>query len=279
MRIMYVEDNQVNLGLVVRIAKMGNHEVINFPDGSEALKALETEPVDLILMDIELEGELDGIEVVKHLRARGDKRPIVAITAYAMVGDKERILEAGCDDYLPKPLPVAQFLNILSKYDPDKIGATKDRIPAAINAPKVDESKPMAEAGSAPDSVPTATKAMKDDTKSKPKASAGSVDKTPPQEQAVSESPKPVTKTDDKKAAAEVKKVQSVENAIPSEKTADEPDRDPEATIPFDPEQLEAEIKAEREAVKEKEEKEDSSSDQSAELQAERESHDKSDHL
>lgn len=118
MRIMYVEDNAINLGLVRRIAKMGNHDVISHANGPDALKALEIEQVDLILMDIELEGEMDGIEVVKRLRARGDKRPIVAVTAYAMVGDKERILAAGCNGYLPKPLPVAQFLQILAKYDP-----------------------------------------------------------------------------------------------------------------------------------------------------------------
>lgn len=118
MRIMYVEDNAVNLGLVRRIAKMGNHEVISHANGEDALESLKSEQVDLILMDIELEGELDGIEVVKRLRARGDERPIVAVTAYAMVGDKERILAAGCNGYLPKPIPVAQFLNILAKYDP-----------------------------------------------------------------------------------------------------------------------------------------------------------------
>lgn len=122
MRIMYVEDNVINLGLVQRIARIGNHDVVAHSNGSDALKALQTDPVDLILMDIELEGEMDGIEVVKRLRARGDKRPIIAITAYAMVGDKERILEAGFDGYLPKPIPVAQFLNILAQHDPAMTG-------------------------------------------------------------------------------------------------------------------------------------------------------------
>lgn len=121
MQIVYVEDNMVNLSLVRRIAQMGNHEVISYTNGADALEALKAEHADLILMDIELEGELDGVEVVKRLRARGDKRPIVALTAYAMVGDKERILEAGCDDYLPKPLPITQFLTILARFDPKNI--------------------------------------------------------------------------------------------------------------------------------------------------------------
>ncbi len=121
MRIMYVEDNMVNLALVERVARMGGHTILSYKNGVEALKALENEQVDLILMDIELDGELDGMEVTRRLRARGDKRPIVAVTAYAMRGDKERILEAGCDDYLPKPIPIVDFLQILAKYDPSNV--------------------------------------------------------------------------------------------------------------------------------------------------------------
>ncbi len=118
MRIMYVEDNMVNLALVERVARMGGHTIISHTNGVEALKALSTDQADLILMDIELQGELDGMEVTRRLRARGDKRPIIAVTAYAMRGDKERILESGCDAYLPKPIPIAEFLELLAKYDP-----------------------------------------------------------------------------------------------------------------------------------------------------------------
>lgn len=124
MRIMYVEDNQVNLALVERIARMGGHQIISFPNGEDALKALETDPCELILMDIELEGQLDGVEVVKILRERGDNRPVIAVTAYAMVGDMERILEAGCNEYLPKPIPIAQFITLLAKYDPANVQPT-----------------------------------------------------------------------------------------------------------------------------------------------------------
>lgn len=121
MRIMYVEDNQVNLALVERIARMGRHQIVSYGNGEEALKALETDKCELILMDIELEGALDGVEVVKLLRERGDNRPIIAVTAYAMVGDMERILEAGCNEYLPKPIPIAQFITLLAKYDPANV--------------------------------------------------------------------------------------------------------------------------------------------------------------
>lgn len=118
MRIMYVEDNMVNLALVERVARMGGHTIVSFTNGVEALNALKTDKADLILMDIELEGALDGMEVTRQLRARGDKRPIIAVTAYAMRGDRERILESGCDAYLPKPIPIAEFLELLAQFDP-----------------------------------------------------------------------------------------------------------------------------------------------------------------
>ncbi len=121
MRIMYVEDNAVNLELVRRIARLGGHEVISHSNGKDALDALQTDTAHLILMDIQLEGEMDGIEVIKRLRARGDQRPIIAITAYAMRGDEERILGSGCNDYLPKPLPISQFITLLAKYDPTNV--------------------------------------------------------------------------------------------------------------------------------------------------------------
>src|SRR5688500_12796546 len=114
MKILYVEDNAVNLSLIQRIAQMNQHELISFDEAELALDALDKgAQVDLILLDIQLAGEMDGIDFAKILRAKGDQRPIIAITAYAMMGDKERILEAGCNEYLPKPLPIAEFLTLL----------------------------------------------------------------------------------------------------------------------------------------------------------------------
>jgi CheY-like chemotaxis protein len=118
MRILYVEDNLANLSLVQRLARIGDHEVISHPDGETALANMEQDKPDLILMDVQLKGTLTGLEVVKALRARGNKTPIIALTAYAMVGDRERCLEAGCDDYLPKPLPVEQLVEFFQRYDP-----------------------------------------------------------------------------------------------------------------------------------------------------------------
>lgn len=135
MRIMYVEDNMVNLALVERIARMGGHTVVSYTDGEKALDALATDAAHLILMDIELDGELDGIQVVQKLRERGEKRPIVAVTAYAMTGDKERILAAGCDAYLPKPVPIADLIEIIAKYDPENEQPDPEQVKLEEDAP------------------------------------------------------------------------------------------------------------------------------------------------
>ncbi|MBZ0317546.1 MAG: response regulator [Anaerolineae bacterium] len=173
MRIMYVEDNAVNLELVRRIARLGGHDVVSFSNGKDALDALQTDTAHLILMDIQLEGEMDGIEVVKRMRARGDQRPVIAITAYAMRGDEERILGAGCNDYLPKPLPISQFITLLAKYDPSNmqpqakpepaVAAVQKPVTSQLTLPKThpavagSTATPAASAVPVAPAVPTAT--------------------------------------------------------------------------------------------------------------------------
>jgi CheY-like chemotaxis protein len=114
-KILYVEDNPANLYLVKRVAQ--DHEVINYIDGEEALANFERDRPDLVLMDIQLSGHLSGLDVVRKLRESGHKVPIVAVTAYAMVGDRERALAAGCDDYMAKPLPIPQFVRLIEHYN------------------------------------------------------------------------------------------------------------------------------------------------------------------
>ncbi len=120
MRIVYVEDNIANVHLVKRVARMGKHEIINYIDGMDAFNNFESDDPDLVLMDIQLAGELTGIEVVKKLREKGFKTPIYAVTAYAMVGDKERCMEAGCTGYMSKPLPVAELVKLFQTYEKQK---------------------------------------------------------------------------------------------------------------------------------------------------------------
>lgn len=118
MRILYVEDNPANLFLVQRVARMGNHEVLNYTTGETALENFERDHPDMVLMDVQLAGNMTGLDVVRKLRGSGYKTPIIAVTAYAMIGDRERCMDAGCDDYLAKPLPVPKLVEIIKRYDP-----------------------------------------------------------------------------------------------------------------------------------------------------------------
>lgn len=153
MRILYVEDNEVNQALVARVSRAKGYEVLFSSEGEIALKLLaEDAAIDLVLLDIELAGVMTGIDVAQTLRKRGDQRPIVAITAYAMMGDRERILAAGCDQYLPKPLVITDILTLFEEYEA-KIAA------AATAAPGTDsttEPAPDEAVDSAPDSAPAA---------------------------------------------------------------------------------------------------------------------------
>lgn len=116
MRIAYVEDNPTNFSLVERVARMAQHTVVPYTEGEIALVALKTEVFDLILMDVELAGEMNGLDLVRELRKNGLQTPIVAVTAYAMLGDQERCIEAGCNEYLPKPLPITELIKTFAKY-------------------------------------------------------------------------------------------------------------------------------------------------------------------
>jgi CheY-like chemotaxis protein len=151
MRIAYVEDNPTNLALVERVASMNRHAVVSYAEGEIAAEELLHEQFDLILMDVELAGEMGGLQVVRNLRQAGVMTPIIAVTAYAMLGDRERCLEAGCNGYLPKPLPIAELLVLLAKYDAET--KAKSAEPAAVTA------VPTSPAGSAAPTTSTAASA------------------------------------------------------------------------------------------------------------------------
>lgn len=123
-RILVVEDDEDNITVIADILKLVLHqrELLFARTGQEAIRMAEQYRPDLILMDLSLP-ELSGWEATKQLR--GDYRfrdtPILALTANAMVGDRQRALDAGCDDYLPKPMDVAGFIDFLGRYvDPGK---------------------------------------------------------------------------------------------------------------------------------------------------------------
>lgn len=147
MRILYVEDNETNQALVERVARARKHEILFEEDGESALEVLAQDAaINLILLDIELAGRISGLEVVKTLRARRDKRPIVAVTAYAMMGDRERMMAAGCDQYLPKPLIIPDLLAVIDHYDADLQSALPEPAPQAVQplTPPVEAPAPAA---------------------------------------------------------------------------------------------------------------------------------------
>ncbi len=107
LRVLLAEDNPVNQKLAVHMLQRFGHSVLVANNGREVLTALDAEPFDVILMDIQMP-EMDGIEATRRIREReaadGTFTPIVAMTAHAMVGDRERFLDAGMDDYVTKPI-------------------------------------------------------------------------------------------------------------------------------------------------------------------------------
>lgn len=104
-RVLYVEDNPQNMRLVRKFLSMGGYELLEAETGEQGLAIATTELPNLILMDINLP-DIDGVEATRILRKTESTAniPIIALTANAMHGDRERFLEAGCDDYLSKPV-------------------------------------------------------------------------------------------------------------------------------------------------------------------------------
>lgn len=116
-KILVVEDDIMNLQLILEILKAKGFTVHYAMDGIEAIDMAKKMLYDLILMDIELP-RMDGIEATMIIKNMSNykKVPIIALTAYAMRGDKERFLAAGLDDYISKPIDIADFMKKLEKY-------------------------------------------------------------------------------------------------------------------------------------------------------------------
>ena len=119
-KILVVEDNDMNMQLVEFLLEEGGYSIVKATSGEEALaitrNGSDSTP-DLILMDIHLPG-MDGLSVVRAMKedARTARIPILALTAHAMRGDKDRFLEAGCDGYISKPIDVKSFVASIEQY-------------------------------------------------------------------------------------------------------------------------------------------------------------------
>jgi two-component system, sensor histidine kinase and response regulator len=111
-----VEDNAVNRTLALRLLERGGHKAETAEDGAEAVRAWERGAFDVILMDVQMP-VMDGVQATGAIREkeRGTGRhiPILAMTAHAMAGDRERFLTAGMDGYIPKPIRISELMNAI----------------------------------------------------------------------------------------------------------------------------------------------------------------------
>ena len=118
-RILIVEDEEANIAVVRNILEimLDQDDVHVARDGHEGIKLAYEHDPEIILMDLSLP-KLDGWEVARSLKSnpRFKKVPILALTAHAMVGDREKALEAGCDDYYAKPIEVDEFIHFMRPY-------------------------------------------------------------------------------------------------------------------------------------------------------------------
>ena len=119
--ILVVDDNPANLKLASILLRLRGYDVRTAPDAEQALKGLGCFRPRLILMDIQLPG-MDGLELTRRLKAAPQTRDIViiALTAYAMKGDEERALAAGCDDYIAKPIDIHRLPIIIAEHLADQ---------------------------------------------------------------------------------------------------------------------------------------------------------------
>ncbi len=117
--ILYIEDNFHNRRIVRKILQSQGYSLIEAEDGISGLAMVQELEPPLVLLDIGLPG-MDGLEVVGRIKADERLReiPVIALTASAMRGDRERFLAAGCDDYLSKPIQAMELINMVKAYYP-----------------------------------------------------------------------------------------------------------------------------------------------------------------
>jgi len=115
-KILIVEDNELNLDMLSRRLQRKGYEVISSIDGEKGVSMAKAEHPDLILMDLSLP-VLDGYDATRQLKSDPNTRaiPIIALTAHAMVGDREKAVAAGCDDYEVKPIELPRLLEKIER--------------------------------------------------------------------------------------------------------------------------------------------------------------------
>jgi CheY-like chemotaxis protein len=117
MKILVVEDNELNLDILTRRLQRKGYDVITAKDGQEGVACAKTNHPDIILMDVSLP-LLDGYDATRQIKADQNTKniPIIILTAHAMVGDREKALASGCDEYETKPIDFPHLLEKIEKF-------------------------------------------------------------------------------------------------------------------------------------------------------------------
>jgi len=115
--VLIVEDNELNMKLFQDLLEAHDFKTVQTKNGHDVVDMAREHRPDLILMDIQLP-EISGLDVTKMLKADEDLKsiPVIAVTAFAMKGDEQKIREGGCEDYISKPISVTDFLDVIKKY-------------------------------------------------------------------------------------------------------------------------------------------------------------------
>ncbi len=149
--VLIVEDNELNMKLFHDLLEAHGYQTVGTRNGIEALDLARKHKPDLILMDIQLP-EVSGLEVTKWLKDDPELKaiPVVAVTAFAMKGDEERIREGGCEAYLSKPISVGKFIETIRHF----LGARLTKAVIPLTAARVIHSLQRAVTRGIPDVLP-----------------------------------------------------------------------------------------------------------------------------
>lgn len=115
--VLIVEDNELNMKLFHDLLEAHGIQTIETNSGNKVLDLAREHKPDLVLMDIQLP-EVSGLDVTKWLKADEELKdiPVIAVTAFAMKGDEQKIRDGGCEDYISKPISVTHFIEVIEKY-------------------------------------------------------------------------------------------------------------------------------------------------------------------
>ncbi len=177
--VLIVEDNELNMKLFRDLLEAHGIGTLETRNGMEVLQIARDKRPDLILMDIQLP-EVSGLDVTKWLKADEDLKsiPVIAVTAFAMKGDEEKIRQGGCEDYISKPISVGRFLEVINTY--------LDRVPAEA----VSASTPIEAATEASEAVPDESLDTAPEEDAAPEISVEDPSHTPQNNDSVEDFPK-----------------------------------------------------------------------------------------